>query len=55
MPRAFHSLVFVLLYFTFAVTTVTSADSQGVRELTDGDFDQYTAEGVWLVEFFAPW
>jgi hypothetical protein len=27
----------------------------GVVELTAANFDDLTAEGAWMVEFFAPW
>ncbi len=29
--------------------------SDAVKELTDGDFEEYTAGGVVLVDFWAPW
>lgn len=33
----------------------SSADSENVLELTDGDFEQTVAGGVTLVDFWAPW
>ncbi len=31
------------------------AEANGVRNLTDNDFEQVTGEGVSLVDFWAPW
>ena len=55
MLRGFHTLIHVLVVFFSIFQSFAEADSQKVRVLTDANFDQYTAEGAWLIEFYAPW
>lgn len=31
------------------------AEDNGVRNITDGDFDEVTGSGISLVDFWAPW
>ena len=53
MAKCFAALVLITL--TIACDVTPAATSSNVRLLTDANFDQETAKGVWLVEFFAPW
>lgn len=55
MLRGFRTLVHVLVVLSSIFQSFAEADSQKVLVLTDANFDQYTAEGAWLIEFFAPW
>ncbi|DBA75036.1 hypothetical protein WJX77_005805 [Trebouxia sp. C0004] len=55
MFRACCTHLFPLLVLISTYAHVVKAGSQNVRSLTDANFDQSTAEGVWLIEFFAPW
>ena len=55
MLRGSHTLLHILVAFSSICQIFAEGDSQKVLVLTDANFDQYTAEGAWLVEFFAPW
>ena len=52
---ALNTRSIVALLVVLALHVSVLAQSQNVLALTDVDFDQNTAEGVWLIEFFAPW
>ncbi|DBA68998.1 TPA: hypothetical protein ACH3X2_013166 [Trebouxia sp. C0005] len=55
MLRACCTRLLPLLVLISTCSQVAKTESQNVRSLTDANFDQSTAEGAWLIEFFAPW
>lgn len=55
MLRGYYTFNIVSLVVITALQAFAQADSHVIHVLTDADFDQVTAEGTWLIEFFAPW
>ena len=55
MLRACCTRLLPLLVLIGTFPHAVKTESQNVRSLTDANFDQSTAEGAWLIEFFAPW
>jgi hypothetical protein len=43
------------IYLLLALFTVIGCHGSKVIHLTDENFDEKTAEGVWFVNIFAPW
>eukprot|EP01122_Echinamoeba_exundans_P010861 TRINITY_DN4152_c0_g1_i1.p1 TRINITY_DN4152_c0_g1~~TRINITY_DN4152_c0_g1_i1.p1 ORF type:complete len:430 (+),score=120.16 TRINITY_DN4152_c0_g1_i1:41-1330(+) len=50
-----RSILALLLLVSIGSQLFSLSSAAEVFELTDGNFDQITAEGKWIVEFFAPW
>lgn len=55
MLRGYYTFNILSLVVITALQAFAQADSHIIHVLTDANFDQVTAEGTWLIEFFAPW
>lgn len=55
LPARWAAAAALVAVAVAAVAGVGAADHGSVQELTADTFDSATAEGNWLVEFYAPW